>query len=192
MRKSDVKLLVDKLLENLKDVDVLTALRKAFPYNNVGQGRGYKNQKAFNPNTPDEVCYIPEHGFGEEGFPWLSADCDDEALIHNDVCYGIGDYYTYSDILDIVGGDAREAEIVFELCQWQSPETVCDERERASLCKKYIDDPKTEVFIKHDDEFGKWLYHIQVVDSDGFRLDSFLTLEEAEKYIADNNLHVVK
>lgn len=52
----------------------------------------------------------------------------------------------------------------------------------------YIADPETRVFIYHNNETGEWLYSIVVENSDDFWLDSFPTLEEAEKYIETNNL----
>lgn len=52
----------------------------------------------------------------------------------------------------------------------------------------YIADPETRVSIHYNNEIGKWLYSIVVENSDEFWLDSFPTLEEAEKYIETNNL----
>jgi len=54
----------------------------------------------------------------------------------------------------------------------------------------FLNDPQTKVFIKHNDELGKWLYSIEVVDSDAFWLCSFDTLAEAQNYIKEHHLTV--
>lgn len=38
--------------------------------------------------------------------------------------------YTYEDFLDIAGGNVKLAHIIFQLCDWQHPETIVDELER--------------------------------------------------------------
>ena len=54
----------------------------------------------------------------------------------------------------------------------------------------YLNDPKTKVYINHNDETGEWLYSIVVADSDAFWLCSFDTLKEAQDYIKDHNLAI--
>lgn len=56
------------------------------------------------------------------------------------------------------------------------------------LTKIFINNPDTQVFIKHNNETGTWLYSVVVAESEDFWLDSFNTLEEAEAYIKKNNL----
>ena len=58
------------------------------------------------------------------------------------------------------------------------------------IAEKYIKDPKTRVFINHNDELGEWLYSVEVADSDGFWLSSFDSQAEAEQYIQDHHLKV--
>lgn len=57
--------------------------------------------------------------------------------------------------------------------------------------KEYIRDPKTRVFIKHNDETGEWLYSIVVDGSNGFWLDAFESKPAAEEYISRNHLQMV-
>lgn len=52
----------------------------------------------------------------------------------------------------------------------------------------YLADPKTRVFINHNDETGEWRWAVEVVDSNGFWLDSFPTEDEAKQYIAEQGL----
>ena len=52
----------------------------------------------------------------------------------------------------------------------------------------FLSDPKTKVFINHNNELGQWLYSIQVVGSGAFWLCSFNTQQEAEEYIRAHKL----
>ncbi len=61
-----------------------------------------------------------------------------------------------------------------------------------ALTQLFLRSPKTTVFINHNDESGEELYSVQVVDSDGFWLDSFKTQQEAEQYIKDHGLKKVE
>jgi len=58
------------------------------------------------------------------------------------------------------------------------------------LEKRFIADKDTRVFINHNDETGEWLYSVQVVDSDGYWLNSFVTEQEAIQYIEKNGLQM--
>jgi hypothetical protein len=61
-----------------------------------GQGIFYKDTKAFREKL-EKVCYIPE----------------------------LSDYpYTYSDFLNIGKGNVKLTEMLFEMVDWQSPETL--------------------------------------------------------------------
>ena len=57
---------------------------------------------------------------------------------------------------------------------------------------KYIEDPKTRVYISHSDEIGEWRYSIVVENSGAFWLDSFKTEEEANKFVLDNQLKLTQ
>lgn len=56
------------------------------------------------------------------------------------------------------------------------------------LVKIFIKNPKTRVFIDHNNETGEWFYSVVVDESDGFWLASFDTQQEAEEYIRTNKL----
>lgn len=56
------------------------------------------------------------------------------------------------------------------------------------IASRLIKNPKTMVYIDHNNEIGKWLYSVVVCDSDGFWLDSFDTQEDAERYIEAHHL----
>lgn len=76
-------------------------------------GTIYKNFEAFN-NKTTEICYVPE----------LTEDDEEES-------------YTYQDFIDLakgtfenlgVNGDVEKmAKLLFDSCEWQSPETIIDE-----------------------------------------------------------------
>ena len=54
----------------------------------------------------------------------------------------------------------------------------------------YLADPKTRVFVNHNDETGEWRWAVEVKDSSGFWLDSFQTEAEANQYIAEHRLQI--
>lgn len=56
------------------------------------------------------------------------------------------------------------------------------------LAQKFLQDPKTRVYINRNYELGEWLYSVVVEDANEFWLASFETKEEAERYIAENQL----
>lgn len=56
------------------------------------------------------------------------------------------------------------------------------------LAQKYIQNPKTRVYIDRNHELGEWLYSVVVEESNEFWLASFRTYDEAEQYIAENRL----
>lgn len=65
------------------------------------------------------------------------------------VCYtpespdGPDDCYTRDDFIDLCGGDVLKARIVFDLCEWQHPETILaewdedDDEELAAMHMKH-------------------------------------------------------
>lgn len=58
------------------------------------------------------------------------------------------------------------------------------------LTQLYLKNPKTQVFIRHNDDAGVWYYSVEVVNSGGFWLDSFESEEEAQEYITKHHLQV--
>ena len=59
-----------------------------------------------------------------------------------------------------------------------------------ALASLYMKNPKTQVYIYHNNDTGVWQYSVEVLDSGGFWLDSFESVEEARDYIATNKLHL--
>lgn len=94
-----------------------------------GQGFVYKNFKAFE-NKTDEVCYVPE----------FSSDEGDESLEGNST-------YTYNDFISIAkeafkdlgfeGSPETLAKLLFESCNWQSPETLVSEWDTSGEFENY-------------------------------------------------------
>lgn len=76
---------------------------REFPYEWIGQGYGYKNE---NYETEDEIIYIPEY-----------------AYVDGHAQYG----YSFKDFLDICEGYRKRAEFLFQLVDWQHPESAYDE-----------------------------------------------------------------
>lgn len=62
----------------------------------------FKDTKAF--EDKEGVCYIPEH-------------FDEQDAVN----------FTYDDFLEISKGNDKLAKIIFNLCNWQHPETVFQE-----------------------------------------------------------------
>jgi len=67
------------------------------------QGYVFKDQEAYETSL-DKICYIGEYG-------------------------SINDGYTKQDILDIANGNEEQADIVFDMVDWQGIETLFDELE---------------------------------------------------------------
>jgi hypothetical protein len=59
---------------------------------------------------------------------------------------------------------------------------------------KYIHDPDTRVYIKHNNELNyyEWVYAVVVENSNNFWLDAFETEDEANEFIESNNLILTK
>lgn len=54
--------------------------------------------------------------------------------------------------------------------------------------KKYLE-MKPKVCIRHNDELGYWVYSVEMLEIEpGFWLESFETLEEATRFIEQNEL----
>lgn len=84
----------------------------------TGNGFIYKNLNAFY-NKTDEVCYINE--------------LDENEFYQKGVGYTYNDFYelvkNYFNERNINLGIEKYAEIVFSMCDWQSPETILNEFE---------------------------------------------------------------
>lgn len=92
------------------------------------QGTVYKNEKAFDTKSKEIPCYIPEY--------FLSfCDLEDKGKIEDSE--GV---YFYQDFIEMVEEYFKEeklskkeiknrAEIIFEMVDWQSPETLMYELE---------------------------------------------------------------
>lgn len=63
-----------------------------------------------------------------------------------------------------------------------------DERIKA-VVRRFIEDPKTVVFINHNCDIGEWLYSVQV-DGTDLWLNSFDTEQEAQNWCAEHNLNM--
>ena len=55
----------------------------------------------------------------------------------------------------------------------------------------YLQDANTRVYIKPNNDTGKWLFSVVVENSDDFWLDAFDTVQEAIDYIETNGLQMV-
>lgn len=60
------------------------------------------------------------------------------------------------------------------------------------LAKIFLKRKNLKVFINHNNETGEELFSVQVVDSDGFWLDSFKTEAKARSYIQEHQLVEVR
>ena len=84
-------------------------LEDLFPIMDIGQGYGFKNYGAWEEIGPDEVIYIPEYSYKEE--------IDIEGI------------YSKQDFIDLCNGDTDRAYTLFDMVDWQSPETLLMEIE---------------------------------------------------------------
>lgn len=80
---------------------------RTMPREWIGQGWGYKAE--WNPLASEDIIYIPEYGYEDEGFVPRE------------------DAFSYSDFLKICDGNEKKAEILFQCVDWQFPECVLDE-----------------------------------------------------------------
>lgn len=80
------------------------------------EGEIYKNYDAFyNPDkyAADEVVYIPEYGFPQNGkYAGTREECD---------------VFTRKDFLELCDGNEEKALDLFTGCNWQFPTTLLDE-----------------------------------------------------------------
>lgn len=81
---------------------------KSMPCFDIGQGYGYKADEI--PANHDDIIYIPEYGYADNG------------TVKRD------NAYSFNDLLDITGSEAKAA-YLFEYIDWQFPETAHEEIE---------------------------------------------------------------
>lgn len=97
MEKIDIKIL--PTVGSYVSADNTNGTKEIIEKEYYGQGMIYKNWDNF-VNHPDEVCYIPE-------------------LSDNK--------YTRQDLIDLCGGNAKMAEIMFDELDWQHPESLLED-----------------------------------------------------------------
>jgi len=93
-------------------------------YAGNNDGFYYKDSEAF--DRQEGVCYIPEAEFEDEGQPDGGLDLNSRPG------------YTYQDFLDVCYGNKKLAHDVFDLVDWQCPETVVDELDADELAEYQI------------------------------------------------------
>lgn len=92
-------------LSQMREVFAKTAFVKAGPDAAYAEGLhpepGFKDGYIYD-NFPDKVCYIPENWDFDEDGPGITAN----------------------DILEMCDGDKLKADIVFDMCEWEHPNTI--------------------------------------------------------------------
>ena len=91
------------------------------------QGVIYKDYKAY--ETGKGVCYIPEFDFDNPDNPF---ELSDKAMVAHhieDNNFQASNGYHRSDFLRIADGNKDWADCLFEMVDWQHPETLADELE---------------------------------------------------------------
>lgn len=112
----------EQVIKGIKSND--HKIMEVFESSDIGQGMGYKLDKEWNKILPNEVIYIPEVGYSEydtdhiRSFP-VNADC----------------VYSKQDFINIIKEYVKpsrveeEAQALFNMVDWQCPETLADELE---------------------------------------------------------------
>lgn len=106
-------------------------------------GESYLKIGSYTPETEDQEAVI-DRGYYRQG--WIFKD--EEAFLHHpeQVCYvpELSDEgYTQQDFLAMCNGQEELAEFLFEMVDWQSPETLKSELlatyeiDFCPVCKKY-------------------------------------------------------
>lgn len=128
------ELIVKAIKENDKD------LLDQFECFDIGQGYGYKSNKEWNSMKLDEVIYIPEAGYAEQ---------DTGVISKHPIQYKC--VYSKQDFIDIVKDYVKpsrveaEAQALFNMVDWQTPEALAYELEFDSEYEEPSDkafDPK--------------------------------------------------
>lgn len=95
----------------------------------ASEGVIYKDYDAF--ESGNGVCYIEEYGFENkqqndyELFEFSAKEKAASNILNNP--YQAKKGYTRQDFLDLCEGNVEDAEMLFECCEWTSPETVLAE-----------------------------------------------------------------
>ena len=105
-----------EILKFVEDNMSLNEIQEKMGFENIGQGYGYKNIKAFELGMSNEeladkyICYIPEY-------------------CYNDVAekLDINSCYTYKDFKELCNGTKYSATFLFEAVDWQHPSSLLDE-----------------------------------------------------------------
>jgi hypothetical protein len=64
---------------------------------------------------PDEICYVPEYGFSK----WSTFEWGEGCKGSVDDVKG----YTHNDLLKLCDGNEKLCDVMFDLLDWQFPET---------------------------------------------------------------------
>ena len=104
-------------------------------------GESYLKIGSYTPETEDQEAVI-DRGYYRQG--WIFKDEEAFRLHPEQVCYELSDEgYTRQDFLAMCNGQEELAEFLFEMVDWQSPETLKSELlatyeiDFCPVCKKY-------------------------------------------------------
>jgi hypothetical protein len=92
----------------------------AFEY--LNQGWFYKDSEAFEKGSG--ICYIPEYAVDEFGGKMVALE-----TLNFFRMIDIKDKYTYTDFMNLVGNNHGKAKVLFEMLDWQHPESLYQELE---------------------------------------------------------------
>lgn len=86
---------------------------KSIPRDWIGQGYGYKdNEFDWDNGNPTDIIYIPEYGYDRDG----------------EQCYVVRENaYSKEDFIDLCDGNEKKAAYIFEVVDWQFPESFYNE-----------------------------------------------------------------
>lgn len=90
-------------------------------FENTFNGYCYKNEDNF--NKKEGVCYIPEYAIKEETGV-IKIETNNDFYDYYKIADLYPNYYTYDDFIKLVDNDEKKASILFEMVDWQSPESL--------------------------------------------------------------------
>lgn len=105
-----------EILNFIKNNMSLNEIQKTMGFENIGQGYGYKNVKAFDLGMNNEkladkyICYIPEFCYND-----ITEELD------------IDSCYTYKDFKELCDETKYSATFLFEAVDWQHPSSLLNE-----------------------------------------------------------------